>query len=509
MARTAHDAGLADPGLIQSMILFKQPRIGGEVSMHQDATFLHTRPQSCIGFWFALEDATVENGCLFGLPGLAGRRLAERFRYADGPGDGELGMEHLADEAMPMEDAVPLEVRAGGAGPAARPVPARLAPQHVRALAAGLCRPHDRPAGPLVARQLAAPRGAGARLRGGRDAGRARDARGGMSKAPYPILPVPKAELHCHIEGAARPELVRSLARRHGIDLAHVFDADGLYRSGDFTTFLETYDEVVRVFREPEDYQALARDHYSWLAEQGAIYGEIFVSPSHAEKLGFGWPALVEALALGMREARDLHGVEGRIIATGVRHFGPARRGGGGRDRRAAPRTRWSPASAWPATSGSTTRPSSSAPSPSRARPASASPPHAGEHMGPESVTHALDQLGVTRIGHGVRAMEDPALVDRIVAERIVLEICPGSNVALGVYETLSDHPFGRFWDAGARVTLNADDPPFFHTSLADEYAFGRDVALLEEDELREVTRIALEAAFVDEETRAALLARV
>lgn len=110
MARTARDAGLANPGLVQSMIIFKQPRIGGEVGMHQDATFLHTEPQSCIGFWFALEDATVENGCLFGLPGLAGRRLAERFRYRDGA----LGMEQLADEPMPMDEAVPLEVPAGG-----------------------------------------------------------------------------------------------------------------------------------------------------------------------------------------------------------------------------------------------------------------------------------------------------------------------------------------------------------------------------------------------------------
>ena len=113
LERTARDAGLADPGLIQSMVIFKQPRIGGEVGMHQDATFLHTEPQSCIGFWFALEDATVENGCLFGLPGLNGRRLAERFRYADGPDGDDLGMESLANEAMPMEDAVALEAPEG------------------------------------------------------------------------------------------------------------------------------------------------------------------------------------------------------------------------------------------------------------------------------------------------------------------------------------------------------------------------------------------------------------
>ena len=113
LARTARDVGLADPGLVQSMVIFKQPRIGGEVGMHQDATFLHTEPVSCVGFWFALEDATVDNGCLFGLPGLKGRGLAERFRYEDGAEGETLAMEPLSDEAMPMDDAVPLEAPEG------------------------------------------------------------------------------------------------------------------------------------------------------------------------------------------------------------------------------------------------------------------------------------------------------------------------------------------------------------------------------------------------------------
>ena len=326
-------------------------------------------------------------------------------------------------------------------------------------------------------------------------------------------ITTPKAELHCHLEGAARPELVRSLARDHGIDLAHVFDADGRYRSGDFSTFLATYDEVVEVFREPDDYRALARDHYTWLAEQGAIYAEIFVSPSHAGKLGFGWPTLLEAIALGMREARDAtggegHGIEGRIIATGVRHYGPL-------DVEEAAET--VVAHPHPLVTGfglAGDERQHHAADFSRAFQIARGAglgltAHAGEHEGPESVVHALDQLQVTRIGHGVRAAEDPALVDRIVAERIVLEVCPGSNVALGVYETAADHPFGQLWDAGARVTLNSDDPPFFHTDLAAEYAFARDVAGLAETDLLEVTRTALEAAFVDEATRARLLARV
>lgn len=109
LANTARDCGLTDPGLVQSMVIFKQPEIGGEVGMHQDATFLHTDPQSVVGFWFALEDATTENGCLFGLPGISDRQLAERFHYQ---GD-DLVMSQLASEDMPMDKAEALEVKKG------------------------------------------------------------------------------------------------------------------------------------------------------------------------------------------------------------------------------------------------------------------------------------------------------------------------------------------------------------------------------------------------------------
>jgi len=109
LERTARDCGLNDPGHIQSMVIFKQPEIGAEVGMHQDATFLHTDPISVVGFWFALEDANQENGCLFGLPGISQRRLAERFQYI---GD-ELTMKQLADEPMPMENAVAIEAPEG------------------------------------------------------------------------------------------------------------------------------------------------------------------------------------------------------------------------------------------------------------------------------------------------------------------------------------------------------------------------------------------------------------
>jgi adenosine deaminase len=95
---------------------------------------------------------------------------------------------------------------------------------------------------------------------------------------------------------------------------------------------------------------------------------------------------------------------------------------------------------------------------------------HAGEHAGPESIRSAREVCRAERLGHGVRAIEDLALVAELVQARVPLEVCPGSNVCLGVYPTLADHPFDRLLRAGARVSVNSDDPPFFDTTLSDEY---------------------------------------
>lgn len=134
---------------------------------------------------------------------------------------------------------------------------------------------------------------------------------------------------------------------------------------------------------------------------------------------------------------------------------------------------------------------------------------HAGEVVGAESVTDALDHVRPTRIGHGVRAIEDPAVMQRLADEEVVLEVCPGSNISLSVYNRMEDHPFAALRNAGVQVTINSDDPPFFATNLGDEYQTVHSVFGLSEAELKETTRTALECAFVDEETRAALIAKL
>jgi adenosine deaminase len=134
---------------------------------------------------------------------------------------------------------------------------------------------------------------------------------------------------------------------------------------------------------------------------------------------------------------------------------------------------------------------------------------HAGEFGGWESVQAALDHLRPSRIGHGVRAAENANLVKRIAAEGVVLECCPGSNIALGVYDSFASHPLPALRRAGVKVTLNSDDPPHFHTSLAREYEIARTEFKLDDKALLGLTRTAIEAAFVDRKTKAELLARL
>ena len=134
---------------------------------------------------------------------------------------------------------------------------------------------------------------------------------------------------------------------------------------------------------------------------------------------------------------------------------------------------------------------------------------HAGELSGAFSVRDALDHVRPARISHGVRAIEDADLVKRLADEGVVLEVCPGSNVALGVFPDFASHPLRALHEAGVRVTLNSDDPPFFHTSLAREYEIASAVMGFSDEEILGMTRTAIEAAFVDEATRQRLLSRL
>lgn len=316
-----------------------------------------------------------------------------------------------------------------------------------------------------------------------------------------------KAELHCHIEGAAAPDLVEQQAEKYGADITG-FIRDGAFVWHDFTSFLNAYDAAASLFRDEADYARLAEHYLTSLAREGCIYSEFFTSPDHAERSGLSPAAYTAGLAEGMKRAKAKTGIESRMIVTGVRHFGvdsveaaarfAARCGeplvtgfGMAGDERFGDPEDYVRAFEIARESGLGIT------------------VHAGEFGGWDSVSAALDHFRPSRIGHGVRAIENEETVRRIAAEGVVLECCPCSNVALEVFASFEEHPFPKLRAAGCKVTLNSDDPPYFATTISREYDEARRYFGLDDRALTAITRTAIEAAFVDRRTKAALLARL
>jgi adenosine deaminase len=319
------------------------------------------------------------------------------------------------------------------------------------------------------------------------------------------IATVPKAEIHCHIEGAASPQLVRRQAAKYGADVSSFVTPDDTYIWKDFTTFLTAYDGAAALFRTPEDYALLAETYLNSMAAEGAIYSEFFISTDHAKSAGLSPASYVEGLAEGIRRAREETGIEARMIATGLRHMGPEAVLGAAKTAMELAHplvTGWGMAG-----EERMHHPRDFAKAFDLARDAGfAITVHAGELAGWESVAAALDHLKPARIGHGVRAIENPDLVKRLADERIVLEVCPVSNVVLKVFGDFASHPFPALEKAGCIVTLSSDDPPHFHTSIGREYREAAAHWGYGQTDLLRFTRNAVEAAFIDGETKALLL---
>ena len=309
---------------------------------------------------------------------------------------------------------------------------------------------------------------------------------------------LPKVELHLHLEGAAPPSFIRGLAAEKGTDLSEIFKDDGGYAYRDFEHFLSVYEAACSVLTGPEEFKRLTQVVLEELAEQGVVYAETFVSPDFCGGGDVG--AWREYLA-AMQEAQ-VEGVTLKGIVTCIRHFGPEKG-------KVA-------ALCAAATQGDFIRgfgiagaelmgkPSDFLWSFDCAREAGLHiTAHAGEWNDAASVRDAWQTLGLERIGHGVRATEDPKLVEDLAEAGVTLECCPGSNVFLGVYQKLEDHPIARLRDAGVKVTVSTDDPPFFDTTMTAEYeglerAFGWGEA-----DFRALNETALEAAFCDDATKA------
>ncbi|GFE65442.1 adenosine deaminase [Litoreibacter roseus] len=320
---------------------------------------------------------------------------------------------------------------------------------------------------------------------------------------------VPKIELHLHLEGAAPPAFIKGLAQEKSIRLDGVFSENGSYAFTGFEQFLRTYEAATSVLKTPEDYARLTRAVLEQSAEQGVIYTEAFLSPDFCGGRDVGaWREYLAAMQEAAAGMRNEAGIVLRGVVTCIRHFGPEK----------ARETALCAAE----TAGDfitgfgiagdemAGKPADFAYSFDMAREAGLElTAHAGEWGGASSVRDALRDLKPTRIGHGVQVIDDPVLVDHLIETGVTLEVCPGSNIALGVYPSWDKHPIETLRSAGVRVTVSTDDPPFFHTTLRREYDRLADTFGWDDEIVREVNRTAAQAAFCDPETRAELLLKL
>ncbi|KPI15920.1 adenosine deaminase, partial [Actinobacteria bacterium OK074] len=313
-------------------------------------------------------------------------------------------------------------------------------------------------------------------------------------------MPIPKAELHLHIEGTLEPELAFELAARNGVALPYA-DTDELrkaYAFDDLQSFLNLYYELMAVLRTERDFEDLANAYLARAAAQGVRHAEIFFDPQAHMARGVSMGTVVEGLwrALGVSEA--VHGVSTRLILCFLRDESAAsalatldaarpyldRIVGVGLDSAEVGHPPAKFREVYEVAGSLGLR-----------RVA-----HAGEEGPPEYITEALDVLGVERIDHGLRCVEDSAVVARLVRERVPLTLCPLSNVRLRTVEVLADHPLSAMLDAGLMCTVNSDDPAYFGGYAGDNFDAVAGALGLGEERLRELARNSFLASFLEDD---------
>lgn len=311
-------------------------------------------------------------------------------------------------------------------------------------------------------------------------------------------LRIPKAELHVHLEGTMQPATLLRLARRHGVDLP-ADDEAGLhewFRFRDFDHFVNIYLTCSKCVQEPEDFQTLVRDFMAEQARQNVRYSEVHFTVATHVQYGRNAQEIAHALWEAMAEGEARHGVRMRLIPDMVRDVGP----------------KWGEVTlAWAVDGktrgcvalGLTGREAVYDNEPFRSHFRLAGQEglhtvaHAGEHGGPQAVRSALDVARAERIGHGVRSIEDPGLVEELARRGVPLEVCPSSNVFLGVAPSIAEHPFDRLHRAGLRLSINSDDPPMFNTTLSDEYVHLHEAFGYDADQLASFALAALDQSFL------------
>ncbi|WP_332662457.1 adenosine deaminase [Aeromicrobium sp.] len=322
---------------------------------------------------------------------------------------------------------------------------------------------------------------------------------------------LPKAELHVHHVGSATLRTVAELAERHAGTTSVPTDPEALaefFTFTDFAHFIEVYLSVVDLLRTPEDLWTLTYDVARDLAGQNVRYVELTCTPYTSIAVGISAEAYCEALedarrraeadfGLTMRWCFDIPGESGipsadvtldtalRLQPDGLVSFGL------GGPEIGVPRQQFAPHFQQAIAAGLH------------------SVPHAGESTGPESIWDSVNHLGAERIGHGIAAAQDPALMAHLAEHGITLEVCPTSNVRTRSVPSLAEHPLPTLVAAGVPVTINSDDPPMFSTTLNQEYEVAAELLGLDDQGVADLARASVRASFADDATKAAILTEI
>jgi adenosine deaminase len=320
---------------------------------------------------------------------------------------------------------------------------------------------------------------------------------------------LPKAELHLHLEGTLEPELMFEIAKRNGVTLR--FDSvEAVHRAyafEDLQSFLDIYYEGAACLIHERDFHDLAWAYLDRMATENVRHVEVFFDPQTHTDRGVAFETVVTGLHRALEAASESLGITSRLILCFLRHLSED----------AALRTleEARPFLPWIAGVGLDSSevghpPGKFARAFRQARGLGLhAVAHAGEEGPPAYIWEALDVLEVERIDHGVRCEEDPALLERIVAEGVPLTVCPLSNVRLRVFDRMEDHNLGRLLARGARVTLNSDDPAYFGGYLSQNYLAAARALHLDRADLGRLARHGFEAAFLEPAVRARYLAEL
>ena len=325
---------------------------------------------------------------------------------------------------------------------------------------------------------------------------------------PESVASLPKAELHLHLEGSVQPGTLCALAARHGIAVTEQ-EVRRRYAYPNFSEFLETFKWVTSFLRDPQDYALITRDLAEQLLSQQVVYAEVTISIGVMLLRKQRPESNFEAI-LAAAEPFEKRGLRMNWIFDAVRQFGAEAAGrvveaarqcasnsivafGIGGDELSVPTRELRPAYDQAGTLGLHRL------------------SHAGEIGGPEKIREAVELLGVERIGHGIAAINDPALMDLLADRRIPLEICPQSNIRTGALALqlrrpdarIEDHPLAKLFRHGIPIVLSTDDPAMFHTTLLNEYGHAHELGMTEH-ELLCLTQMSFDFAFERQNSRTA-----